>query len=585
MAAAAMAPPPTSARLCPPRLTTTMTWQPPSVEDTVDEGEEENQETPCAKDLLSPATLAALATPATSVTSFESDTPDEREDNLPPRRHSSAISRAASRSPSYRSNISAPLARRASSHQAEHPFLRDDDASTRVIPEARTDDDSRDRQVGGSAMKSQNNGLQLPPSPAFHSTVSRITPAALSSIFPPNTASLSINTSPTATSPLCLSPSMSAADMPSPLSPSDRPKVRFRDRGPPVIHSQARPTGPRPLSSEHQGAPNAAPQQQQQGWGILFDEGYSTPRLGHVLRGLAALVISRFGSAGDVVVTPKAMRGMYTKYTLGNDEVWHYHAIFDQSCLSDIGALYRDMECRHHLVQESPRSRPNVPGLTVDGWATWIAANILAYPDQEHHRLNKMVADLSPLTIPDGPDGELLTLPTTLPRHCFPATSDRKTRAELGKAIDYVLRDGEEAYVTSRPSRESRYNQGFSSRPGPYTYQADSRVSRYSVPRSNTDIRTTSMSRSYPFDSRIRTRTPVPDNRNAVSSPNIGRSMTSATTTPRDSRRRSRRNDNPTYEDYFQAACRHSREIDSSPERPPRSRRHSDDRGERRRRD
>jgi hypothetical protein len=242
------------------------------------------------------------------------------------------------------------------------------------------------------------------------------------------------------------------------------------------------------------------------------------------------------------------------------------------------------MECRHHLVQESPRSRPNIPGLTVDGWATWVAANILAYPDQEHHRLNKMVADLSPLTIPDGPDGEPLALPTMLPRHCLPATSDRKTRAELSKAIDYALGDGEEAYVTSRSPRESRYSHGPSSRPGPYTYQADSRVSRYSVPRSNTDIRTTSVSRSYPFDSRVRARSPIADNRNAASSPNIGRSLSGATATPRDSRRRgSRRSDNPTYEDCFQAACRHGRDFDSSPERPPRSRRHSDDRGERRR--
>jgi hypothetical protein len=90
---------------------------------------------------------------------------------------------------------------------------------------------------------------------------------------------------------------MSAADIPSPMSPSDRPKVRFRDRGPPVIHSQARPGCSRPPSSEQQqqqhssSAPNAAAAQQ--GWGVLFDEGYSTPRLGHVLRGLAALVVRR----------------------------------------------------------------------------------------------------------------------------------------------------------------------------------------------------------------------------------------------------------------------------------------------------
>lgn len=197
-----------------------------------------------------------------------------------------------------------------------------------------------------------------------------------------------------------------------------------------------------------------------------------------------------------------------------------------------------------------------------------------------------MVADLSPLTTPDGPDGEPLLLPMSLPRHCLPASSDRNTRADLSKAIEYILRDSEEAYVTTRPSRESRYTQPASSRPTPYTYLTDSRTSRYTVPRSNSDSRTSSICRSFPFDSRVRARSPAPDNRNASSTPNIGRSLSGAATiTHRDARRRARRSDNPTYEDYFQAVYRHSRDLDSSPERPPRSRRHSDDRGERRRRD
>lgn len=144
--AAALASPPAPARsqrsVCPPpRLTTSITWHPPSVEDTVDE--EDGHETPCAKDdAPSPATPAALATPATSVTSFESDTHDEREDSplpLPP----------PPQDPSYRSNTSAPLARPAPSCSRRRPSPWVDDASTRVLPEPRTDEvHGGYRQVG-----------------------------------------------------------------------------------------------------------------------------------------------------------------------------------------------------------------------------------------------------------------------------------------------------------------------------------------------------------------------------------------------------------------------------------------------------
>lgn len=93
-------------------------------------------------------------------------------------------------------------------------------------------------------------------------------------------------TPPMAPPPTYSPPSVSDAQNTPPISPQQR-AVRFRDRGPPIIHCQTRfekeaisPTSSVTGQAELSSVDNA--------WGLLFDpEGFGTQRLNSVLRGLA----------------------------------------------------------------------------------------------------------------------------------------------------------------------------------------------------------------------------------------------------------------------------------------------------------
>ncbi|KAL2759406.1 hypothetical protein ACRALDRAFT_2050028 [Sodiomyces alcalophilus JCM 7366] len=264
-----------------------------------------------------------------------------------------------------------------------------------------------------------------PPSVTSASTSSRLT-------LPQGTSSKAANTSPTA----AISSSTTAVP-----SPPQRPTVRFRDRGPPIVHSHAR-TEAGPSSPARAAAiPEAAGAEGQ--WGVLFDaNGYSTQRLGQILRILADQVISEMGTPGGITVTPDKMNDLYTKYGLENDAFCIKDAFkpLKNNSFNHIEFLYRDLDCPYHLVQSTPKSRPSVPGLTPAGFAKWLTANILAYPDQEARRLNRLLADFGPLAIA-GSDGVQERLPKTLPRHAFPASHDKKTRRILVEALMDCLDD------------------------------------------------------------------------------------------------------------------------------------------------
>lgn len=57
------------------------------------------------------------------------------------------------------------------------------------------------------------------------------------------------------------------------------------------------------------------------------------------------------------------------------------------------------MECQHHLVQPNEHSPPLTPALTVIGFAQYYMSCILAYPDAEFHRLQKIIADVPPIVV------------------------------------------------------------------------------------------------------------------------------------------------------------------------------------------
>ncbi|KAB5582728.1 hypothetical protein GE09DRAFT_1049702 [Coniochaeta sp. 2T2.1] len=226
-----------------------------------------------------------------------------------------------------------------------------------------------------------------------------------------------------------------------PSSPERQILVRFAEEEKQVAAGRAGRTSPT----------SKAPQLSaiDEKWGQLFDErGHSTKRLEQVLRGLANYMIDEFMPQKSIVIPPDKMAALYSHHRV-EDERNPFTAIF--KCRSkgwSIGLedIYRDLGCEYYLIPKDAKSRPSVPSLTPSGFAKWMTANILAYPDAEAKRLNHIVSEL-PINA-DGPwHGITERLPKQISRHLFPEKPDRKAR----RLLDDVLRDFVEEFLPPRP--------------------------------------------------------------------------------------------------------------------------------------
>ncbi|KAI0142372.1 hypothetical protein F4776DRAFT_676284 [Hypoxylon sp. NC0597] len=239
-----------------------------------------------------------------------------------------------------------------------------------------------------------------------------------------------------ATSSVIESPTRASSPRP-PLSPTNtvgaetpKPVVRFTDRGPP------RALAKRPTLSRQSSA-NAVPTAE---WGVLFDEkGYATVRNGQFLKGVAKHVIDDLApSSNNLVVTPEKLSVLYSKYRL-DPEVYPFTEIFNSRArdVNDrIADFFTDLDCQYHLVQPDSYSRPRVPALTPTGFAQFLTTCILAHPDEEFRRLDKIVSDVQLVA-----DGQPEKLPRQLLRSQFPVRHDPKSRKVLAAALDDLMYD------------------------------------------------------------------------------------------------------------------------------------------------
>ncbi|KPI43379.1 uncharacterized protein AB675_6863 [Cyphellophora attinorum] len=163
-------------------------------------------------------------------------------------------------------------------------------------------------------------------------------------------------------------------------------------------------------------------------WGTLFNEqGDPTPRLGQFLRGIAMHLIEDYEPKGSLVVTPSKMQRYYEETKLDN-ELLPWKDIFDDRT-SSISRMLRELEISHHLVQAKLSDRPDVPGLTPEGFEKWFIFTIQAHPDQEFERLAKTA-----LSMPiNNPDDKKERFPKELSRRLFPGRSDEAIEATLIK--------------------------------------------------------------------------------------------------------------------------------------------------------
>lgn len=240
-------------------------------------------------------------------------------------------------------------------------------------------------------------------------------------------------TPPSPTQPLrpatAIPPPMEPVRSP-PSSPLEKPSgVRFSDRTMPNRPGASRTFSTVELSTIDQK------------WGRLFDsEGRPTTRLGQFLRGLANHIIEDFPPKRTIVVTPAKMALYYTSHAL-ETEIHPLVSIFRAQSNEQISKLYQDLGCQHHLIQDQPSMAPVVPALTPVGFAHWMTIHILAYPEEESKRLEKVV-----LAMPIDADGEMVDgkperLPKQISRHLLPEKEDRSSRKLIENAITNFYND------------------------------------------------------------------------------------------------------------------------------------------------
>ena len=165
-------------------------------------------------------------------------------------------------------------------------------------------------------------------------------------------------------------------------------------------------------------------------WGKLFTEnGESTPRLGQFLRGVAVYLIEAYEPTYSLVITPPKLQKFYQDTKVTN-EIYPWQVVFDDRT-SSISRMLREVEAQHHLVQEKLDGRPDIPGLTPQGFETWATLLIKAHPEQEFERLAKVAMDM-PI---DNPDERKERFPKELTRRLFPKQTDNAVAAKLQKAM------------------------------------------------------------------------------------------------------------------------------------------------------
>lgn len=151
----------------------------------------------------------------------------------------------------------------------------------------------------------------IPSGQAFQNTSHRTTPSS------------SVATSPTLTMEETL-PSKGGYKLNSgvpiqleaPNSTTQKPGVRFSNRGPPLTKLDGSETSA--THANRGGDPSLNPVDSK--WGELFDnEGGPTNRLRSVFRGLAAYLIEEVAPQRSLVVTPSKMRYLYLSNSIDNE--------------------------------------------------------------------------------------------------------------------------------------------------------------------------------------------------------------------------------------------------------------------------
>jgi hypothetical protein len=112
---------------------------------------------------------------------------------------------------------------------------------------------------------------------------------------------------------------------------------------------------------------------------------------------------------------------------------------------SDLSLLYEELGCAQIFMQEDTRKRPEIPALTKTGFVTWMAWNLLAYPNSETLRLQSIFFSWE--VEPDGASAYNYTgrLPKLFPRELLPKSPDFERRKVLDQAVGKFMQGSKDA--------------------------------------------------------------------------------------------------------------------------------------------
>ncbi|KAF1831286.1 hypothetical protein BDW02DRAFT_557241 [Decorospora gaudefroyi] len=152
-------------------------------------------------------------------------------------------------------------------------------------------------------------------------------------------------------------------------------------------------------------------------WGYLFKEDKcGTPLLDRLLKGIAAVISTKFEPSDSPDLTPSQIAAWYR--SVGGD----YDVLFTDTAPSSIAFIYRSLGAFHSL-QPAPSddgySTPTIPALKKQGFVTWQTIQLLLGPEEHVPFLQKAVA-LDDIADPDTGD----IFPKILPKECFPDRPD-----------------------------------------------------------------------------------------------------------------------------------------------------------------
>ncbi|GAB7342268.1 hypothetical protein MBLNU457_g0507t1 [Dothideomycetes sp. NU457] len=167
-------------------------------------------------------------------------------------------------------------------------------------------------------------------------------------------------------------------------------------------------------------------------WKPLFDnDGRPTPRLGQLLRGLAKHLVEDYAPKQSIIITPGKLADFF-KATRVPDELYPWNAIFGGGLTNaSISRLFRDLRCQHHLMQFNDHDVPIIPGLTAQGFDTFMTTLIQAHPDKEFERLSNALRNMPISNADDCKE----RFPKELSKRLFPQREDLQQQQRLYAAL------------------------------------------------------------------------------------------------------------------------------------------------------